>query len=63
VDDTPPVVDEGPQGPPPGSVEDFQVNAGDRVFFDLDQSVLTNSARSTLRNQAAWLNAIRVCAC
>ncbi|MCP2677992.1 peptidoglycan-associated lipoprotein Pal [Maricaulaceae bacterium NA33B04] len=57
VDDTPPVVDEGPQGPMPGSPEDFEVNAGDRVFFDLDRSTLTNSARATLRSQAAWLSA------
>jgi peptidoglycan-associated lipoprotein len=57
VDDEPEVIDQGPTGPIAGSVEDFEVNAGDRVFFDLDQHVLSMSARSTLRNQAAWLNA------
>ena len=46
-----------PTGPISGSVEDLQVNAGDRVFDDLDQYRLTNSARETLRRQAAWLNA------
>jgi len=46
-----------PVGPTPGSVEDFQVNAGDRVFYDFDQSRLTSTARETLRLQAAWLNA------
>ena len=55
----PPVVtpDPEPAGPVRGSIEDFQVNAGDRVFYDFDQFRLTNSARNTLRAQAAWLNA------
>ncbi|WP_440958892.1 peptidoglycan-associated lipoprotein Pal [Oceanicaulis sp. LC35] len=52
-----PVVEQNPepQGPIPGSVEDFEVNAGDRVFFALDQHTLSNEARTTLRRQAAWL--------
>ena len=45
-----------PAGPTPGSVEDFEVNAGDRVFFALDQHTLSNEARATLRRQAAWLS-------
>lgn len=45
-----------PAGPTPGSVEDFEVNAGDRVFFALDQSTLSSEARATLRRQAAWLS-------
>lgn len=57
----PPPVVTPPPAPPPGPVagspEDFEVNAGDRVFFDLDQSSLTSSARATLRSQAAWLSA------
>jgi peptidoglycan-associated lipoprotein len=59
--DTAPIVDEtpdrdtGPVGPAPGSVEDFEVNAGDRVFYGFDQYTLTNEARATLRRQAAWL--------
>jgi peptidoglycan-associated lipoprotein len=39
----------------PGSEKDFQVNAGDRVFFLVDQSTLTPEAQDTLRKQAAWL--------
>jgi peptidoglycan-associated lipoprotein len=39
----------------PGSVQDFQVNVGDRVFFDYDKSDLTDAARATLQKQAAWL--------
>ena len=40
----------------PGSVEDFQETAGDRVFFDFDQYTLRADARATLDRQAAWLN-------
>src|SRR4029078_9291644 len=39
----------------PGSVQDFQVNVGDRIFFDYDKSDLTDAARTTLQKQAAWL--------
>ena len=39
----------------PGSPEDFVVNVGDRVFFDLDQFSLKSAARETLEKQAAWL--------
>ncbi len=38
-----------------GSVEDFTLNVGDRIFFETDQSSLTSTARSTLQRQAAWL--------
>ena len=48
---------EEPVGPLAGSIEDFQVNVGDRVYFDLDEYVLTQDARSVLRRQAAWLSA------
>jgi peptidoglycan-associated lipoprotein len=44
-----------PTGPTPGSVEDFRVNVGDRVFFGLDRSDLTPEARDILERQAAWL--------
>ncbi len=47
----------------PGSVEDFNLNVGDRVFFETDQTTLTGTAKATLRRQAAWLKtypAIRV---
>jgi len=43
------------QAPTPGSVEDFEVTAGDRVFYGYDQATLTSEARETLRRQAAWL--------
>jgi peptidoglycan-associated lipoprotein len=39
----------------PGSVQDFAVNVGDRVFFDSDSSELNASAVSTLDKQAQWL--------
>lgn len=39
----------------PGTVEDFTLNVGDRVFFETDQASLTSTARSTLQRQAAWL--------
>ena len=40
---------------PPGSVQDFVVNVGDRVFFESDQSDLTPQARATLDKQVQWL--------
>jgi peptidoglycan-associated lipoprotein len=51
----PPPTQERPQGPVPGSVEDFRVSVGDRVFFGYDRSDLTPEARSVLERQAAWL--------
>jgi len=42
-------------GPPPGSVEEFVQEVGDRVFFDFDRHDLTPEARRTLDRQAAWL--------
>ncbi len=39
----------------PGSVGDFTVNVGDRVFFETDSSELTSTAQSTLDGQATWL--------
>ena len=39
----------------PGSVRDFAVNVGDRVFFDSDSTDLTPTAVATLDKQAAWL--------
>ena len=44
-----------------GSVDDptseafFETSVGDRVFFDVDQSVLSPAARDILDGQAAWL--------
>ena len=40
----------------PGSVEEFQVSVGDRVFFETDSSALTPQAQATLDKQVQWLN-------
>ncbi len=48
----PPVV---PTGPAPGSVQDFVVNAGERVFFDYDSHALRAEGSAMLDAQAAWL--------
>ena len=39
----------------PGSPQDFQVNVGDRVFFETDSSALTPQAQATLDRQVQWL--------
>ena len=39
----------------PGSIEDFRVNVGDRVFFAYDKFDLSADSRRTLERQAAWL--------
>lgn len=39
----------------PGSVQDFSVNVGDRVFFETDSTELTAEGRSTLDKQSQWL--------
>jgi peptidoglycan-associated lipoprotein len=45
----------GTGGPAPGSEEDLVRNVGDRVFFELNSSKLTDTAQATLDKQAAWL--------
>ena len=40
----------------PGSAQDFQVNVGDRVFFETDSSALTPQSTATLARQVQWLN-------
>lgn len=47
----------GPAGPAPGTVADFQANAGDRVFFETDRFDLSADAQAVLQRQAAWLQA------
>lgn len=42
-------------GPVPGSQEDLVATAGDRVFYDFNESKLTDEAQGTLGKQAAWL--------
>jgi peptidoglycan-associated lipoprotein len=39
----------------PGSQQDFVVNVGDRVFFESDQTDLSQQAIATLEKQAQWL--------
>jgi len=39
----------------PGSEQDLAQNVGDRVFFELNNSELSQEARQTLDRQAAWL--------
>jgi peptidoglycan-associated lipoprotein len=39
----------------PGSVEEFQVSVGDRVFFDYDSYEIRQDAQDTLKKQATWL--------
>ena len=61
----PPQPPEGPPPPPssdgvagapiPGSVRDFVVSAGDRVYFDLNADQVSSEGRSVLDNQAQWL--------
>src|SRR5262245_12017594 len=52
---TPTPTQPSPSGPTPGSVEDFRVSVGDRVFFGYDRFDLSSEARSVLERQAAWL--------
>jgi peptidoglycan-associated lipoprotein len=44
-----------PIGPKPGSLEDFRITVGERVFFGYDRFDLSPEARATLERQAAWL--------
>jgi len=39
----------------PGSQEDLTQTAGDRIYFDTDQSQLTQDASATLDRQVQWL--------
>ena len=39
----------------PGSAQDFVVNVGDRVWFQVDSSELTQQSVATLEKQAQWL--------
>jgi peptidoglycan-associated lipoprotein len=45
----------GPQGPIPGSTQDFVVNIGDRVYFDFNQAEVRADAQPILSGQADWL--------
>ena len=41
----------------PGSQQDFVVNVGDRVWFQVDSTELTQQSIATLEKQAQWLRA------
>jgi peptidoglycan-associated lipoprotein len=45
----------GPTGPVPGSLQDFVISAGDRVYFEYDQYAVRPDGRTVLEKQAAWL--------
>jgi peptidoglycan-associated lipoprotein len=52
-----------PAAPVPGSLQDFVINVGDRVYFDLDQYTIRADGAPLLEAQARWLNqypAVRV---
>lgn len=53
---TPPPPPQVAQGPLPGSVQDFVVNVGDRVYFDTDEYSVRADAQPVLAGQAQWLN-------
>src|ERR1700689_2070518 len=39
-----------------GTSQEFSSRVGDRVFFDTDQTDLSDQARTTLDHQVEWLN-------
>lgn len=39
----------------PGSQQDFELNVGDRVFFELDSASLNTEAQQVLDSQSSWL--------
>jgi peptidoglycan-associated lipoprotein len=53
-----PPTDEGAANrgrPTPGSVQDFVINVGDRVYFDFDSYQIRGDAQPVLDQQSAWL--------
>ncbi|MBO9559835.1 MAG: peptidoglycan-associated lipoprotein Pal [Caulobacter sp.] len=52
-----------PMGAVPGSVQDFVINIGERIYFATDSYDVTPDAQAVLQAQAQWLNrypAVRV---
>jgi len=47
-------VDGGPVAP--GSIRDFTINVGDRIYFDFDSYSIRSDASRILAAQAAWLS-------
>ena len=54
-DNNPPITGGTVGAPAPGSEQDFVVNVGDRVYFDLDSYEVSPEAYPRLDAQAAWL--------
>ncbi|MFZ0266531.1 peptidoglycan-associated lipoprotein Pal [Caulobacter sp.] len=51
------------QGPLPGTVQDFVINIGERIYFATDSYDVSSDAQAVLAAQAQWLNrypAVRV---
>ena len=48
-------VNGGNIGAVPGSEQDFVINVGDRIYFDLDSYEVSSEAAVRLNGQAAWL--------
>jgi peptidoglycan-associated lipoprotein len=44
-----------PAGPIPGSVKDFVVSAGDRIYFGTNESTISSEGGAILDAQAQWL--------
>ncbi len=44
-----------PAGPIPGSVKDFVVSAGDRIYFGTNENTVSSEGASILDAQAQWL--------
>ena len=44
------------QGPLPGTVQDFVINIGERIYFDTDSYDVRSDAQPTLAAHAQWLN-------
>ena len=53
---TPPASPPVNQGPIPGSMQDFVINIGERIYFDTDEYVVRSDAQPVLAAQAQWLN-------
>ncbi len=51
----PPRTTSAPVGPIPGSMQDFIVNVGDRVYFDYNEYKVRADAEPVLSAQATWL--------
>jgi peptidoglycan-associated lipoprotein len=54
--ETPPPAQTNGGRPAPGSVQDFVINVGDRVYFDFDSYQVRPDAQPVLDQQSAWLS-------